>query len=420
MGPPRPDFTNDPALRSWVPVDEGSPFPVQNLPFGVFRHRRRVRAGVAIGDYVLDLARLQEDGLLGGIPLPRRAFDRDSLNGFLALGRPVWRAVRQRLCELLTESRWRPRVEPALLGMSEVELLLPVRPGDYVDFYASLYHASNMGRILRPQQDPLPPNWRWLPIGYHGRSATVVVSGTPVVRPRGQVSTPDGPVLTPTRMLDFELEVGFVTGPGNALGRPIPMEEAWDHIFGLLLVNDWSARDIQAWEYVPLGPFLGKSFATSVSPWLVTLEALAPFLVPLAPQEPAPLPHLADPEPLTYDVRLEVALVVGGREQVVSRTSLRHLYWSLAQMLAHATSNGALTRPGDLWATGTVSGPEPGSHGCLMELTWRGQRPLALGDGLQRSFLEDGDTVVMRGWCEGQGAVRIGLGEVRGTVLPAV
>ncbi len=420
MGPPRPDFTNDPALRSWVPVDEGSPFPVQNLPFGVFRHRRRVRAGVAIGDYVLDLARLQEDGLLGGIPLPRRAFDRDSLNGFLALGRPVWRAVRQRLCELLTESRWRPRVEPALLGMSEVELLLPVRPGDYVDFYASLYHASNMGRILRPQQDPLPPNWRWLPIGYHGRSATVVVSGTPVVRPRGQVSTPDGPVLTPTRMLDFELEVGFVTGPGNVLGRPIPVEEAWDHIFGLLLVNDWSARDIQAWEYVPLGPFLGKSFATSVSPWLVTLEALAPFLVPLAPQEPAPLPHLADPEPLTYDVRLEVALVVGGREQVVSRTSLRHLYWSLAQMLAHATSNGALTRPGDLWATGTVSGPEPGSYGCLMELTWRGQRPLALGDGLQRSFLEDGDTVVMRGWCEGQGAVRIGLGEVRGTVLPAV
>ncbi len=418
MGPPQPDFTNDVGLRSWVPVAEGSDFPVQNLPFGVFRHRRRARVGVAIGDYVLDLARLQEEGLLGGIPLPRRVFARNNLNRFLALGRSVWRAVRHRLCELLIENRWRSKVELALLPMAEVELLLPISPGDYVDFYASLHHATNMGRILRPNQEPLPPQWRWLPIGYHGRSATVVISGTPVVRPRGQVATANGPVLVPTRMLDFELEVGFVTGPGNALGEPIPVGEAWDHIFGLLLVNDWSARDIQAWEYVPLGPFLGKSFLTSVSPWVVTLEALAPFLVPLNPQDPPPLPHLADPRPLTYDVHLEVALSVGGQEQVITRTNLRHLYWSFPQMLAHATSNGALTRPGDLWATGTVSGPEPGSCGCLMELTWRGQRPLLLLDGSQRTFLEDGDTVIMRGWCEGEVQPRIGLGEVRGTVLP--
>jgi fumarylacetoacetase len=417
MGPPRPDATNDPGLRPWVPVPEGSDFPVQNLPFGVFRHRRRTRVGVAIGDYVLDVARLHEEGVLSGIPLPRRVFARDALNPFLALGRPVWRALRHRLCELLTEGRWRARVEPALLPREEVEILLPIRPGDYVDFYASLFHATNMGRILRPQQDPLPPNWRWMPIGYHGRSATVVVSGTPVRRPRGQVLTPEGPILAPTRMLDFEVEVGFVTGPGNRLGQAIPVGEAWDHIFGLLLVNDWSARDIQAWEYVPLGPFLGKSFATSVSPWVVTLEALAPFLAPLMPQEPPPLPHLADPTPFTYDLHLEVALIVGGREEVVARTNMRYLYWSLAQMVAHATSNGALMRPGDLWATGTVSGPEPSSYGCLMEATWRGQRPLTLGDGSQRSFLEDGDTVVMRGWCEG--GVRIGLGEVRGTVLPA-
>jgi fumarylacetoacetase len=418
MGPPRPDATNDPGLRPWVAVPLGSPFPVQNLPFGVFRYRRRARVGVAIGDHVLDMAYLQEEGLLAGIPLPRRIFARDSLNGFLALGRPIWRAVRHRLCELLTEERWRRQVEPALLPMSEVELMLPIQPGDYVDFYASLYHASNMGRILRPQQDPLPPNWRWLPIGYHGRSATVVVSGRPVRRPWGQVSTPSGPIARPTRMLDFELEVGFVTGRGNQLGSPIPVQEAWDHIFGLLLVNDWSARDIQAWEYVPLGPFLGKSFATSISPWLVTLEALAPFLVPMMPQDPPPLPYLAEPQPLTYDVQLEVALVVEGREEVISRTNMRYLYWSLAQMLAHATSNGALARPGDLWATGTISGPEPGTYGCLMELTWGGQRPLTLRDGSQRTFLEDGDTVVMRGWCEGEGGLRIGLGEVRATVLP--
>ncbi|MGH9053081.1 MAG: fumarylacetoacetase, partial [Acidimicrobiia bacterium] len=264
--------------------------------------------------------------------------------------------------------------------------------------------------------EPLLPNWRYLPVGYHGRSGTVVVSGTPVVRPCGQIKPDDGPpVYAPTRMLDVELEVGFILGMGSEAGEPIPIQRAWEHVFGVVLVNDWSARDIQSWEYVPLGPFLGKSFATSISPWVVTLDALEPYRVPAPAQQPEPLDYLVAEEDRGYDIHLEIVL----QDQVISRTNFRHLYWTMAQQLAHATANGARARTGDLYASGTISGPRPGSYGSLIELTRQGSEPLRLAGGAQRSFLEDGDAVVMRGWCEADGRPRIGLGEVRGTVLPA-
>ncbi|MFQ5947288.1 MAG: fumarylacetoacetase [Acidimicrobiia bacterium] len=426
------DATVDPGLTGWVTVPPGSDFPIQNLPYGVFcKEGERPRVGVAIGDQVLDLAAVAEAGLLSGLGLLDGVFDADALNGFLALGRSTWQATRRRVSELLStgntelgnDAALRDR---ALIPQWEVELLLPFRVGDYVDFYSSLEHAINMGRMLRPGGEPLSPNWRFLPVGYHGRAGSVVVSGMPVVRPSGQVQTGEEPPKhAPSGMLDIELEVGFVTGPGNAPGSRIPASQARDHIFGLVLVNDWSARDIQRWEYVPLGPFLGKSFATSVSPWVVTLDALAPYLVPGPEQDPSPLAYLSTDEDWAVDLELEVALLSGNMEEqgfdpdVISRTSFRGMYWTMAQQLAHATVNGTAVRPGDLYASGTVSGPDPGTYGSLIELTWSGTQPIRLSDGSRRTFLEDGDTVIMRGWCGGDGMPRIGFGEVRGTVLPA-
>ncbi len=390
---------------------EGSDFPIENLPYGVFRRAGEdPRVGVAIGEGVLDLAALESAGVLPD----RGVFAADSLNPFMSLGPPAWRAVRERLTELLLDER--EVVRRALVHLDEAELLLPIRVADYVDFYSSLEHATNMGRMFRPEAEPLLPNWRYLPVGYHGRSGTVVVSGTPVVRPCGQIKPDDGPpVYAPTRMLDVELEVGFILGMGSEAGEPIPIQRAWEHIFGVVLVNDWSARDIQSWEYVPLGPFLGKSFATSISPWVVTLDALEPYRVPAPAQQPEPLDYLVAEEDRGYDIHLEIVL----QDQVISRTNFRHLYWTMAQQLAHATANGARARTGDLYASGTISGPRPGSYGSLIELTRQGSEPLRLAGGAQRSFLEDGDAVVMRGWCEADGKPRIGLGEVRGTVLPA-
>jgi fumarylacetoacetase len=392
-------------------VPEGSDFPIENLPYGVFRRAGEdPRVGVAIGEGVLDLAALESAGLLPGGDV----FAADSLNPLMGLGPPAWRAVRERLTELLLDEG--EVVRRALVPPDEAELLLPIRVADYVDFYSSLEHATNMGRMFRPEGEPLLPNWRYLPVGYHGRSGTVVVSGTPVVRPFGQIKPDDGPpVYAPTRMLDVELEVGFIVGVGSEAGEPISIQRAWEHVFGVVLVNDWSARDIQSWEYVPLGPFLGKSFATSISPWVVTLDALEPYRVPGPAQQPEPLDYLAAEEDWGYDIHLEIVL----QDQVISRTNFRHLYWTMAQQLAHATANGARARTGDLYASGTISGPRPGSYGSLIELTWRGSEPLRLADGAQRNFLEDGDTVVMRGWCEAEGRPRIGFGEVRGTVLPA-
>jgi fumarylacetoacetase len=419
-------MTEAPAA-SWVPIPEGSDFPLDNLPYGVFRAAGEPRVGVAVGEHVLDLAEVAAAGLLAESGTDSEAlFRTDRLNPFLASGAATWTATRRRVTGLLSPAN-RELHDAGLAGralhrQADVDLLLPFQPGDYVDFYSSIEHATNLGRLFRPDSDPLLPNWRHLPVAYHGRSSTVVVSGTPIVRPCGQVKPPDAetPVLAPTRRLDIELEVGFVTGPSNAPGEPIPPRDAARHIFGLVLVNDWSARDIQAWEYQPLGPFLGKSFATSVSPWVVPLAALAPYFVPPPPQEPPVLGYLRADGDWALDLQLEVELTPhGGTAETISRTSFRHMYWTMPQQLAHVTVNGTQIRPGDLYASGTVSGAERGSEGSLIELTRGGREPLRLQGGVTRTFLEDGDRVTLRGWCGGDGRPRVGFGEVTGTVQPA-
>lgn len=372
--------------------------------------------GVAVGEHIVDLALLAREGLLDGAP--PEDFEQPSLNALMARGPGHWRRLRQGLRQVL-------RAEipsQALVPMAGAHLFSPIQVADFVDFYASIHHARNVGTMFRGPENALPPNWRYLPIGYHGRSSTVLVSGTDFRRPRGQTRPDPGapPVFGPSLQLDFELEVGFVVGCGNE-GQPLSAAEAEERIFGLVLLNDWSARDIQRWEYVPLGPFLGKSFATSISPWVVPLEALEPFRVEGPVQEPAVLPYLRHSGATAFDVALEAWLLPagGGPPVRLCATNLRHLYWSMGQMLAHLTSNGTILRPGDLCGTGTISGPEPGSWGSLLELTWNGSRPLELPDGSRRTFLEDGDTVILRGMAERDGR-RLSLGEVRGKVLPAL
>ena len=415
---------------SGIPVPEGSDFSLANLPFGVFSRGDLPRVGVAVGASVLDLAALAAAGVFDDLTAEARPlFSAPSLNGFLGAGGEVWSGVRARLQELVVDGArvLRGEAEPILHPLEAVELHLPVDVGDYVDFYSSIEHATNLGRILRPGSEPLLPNWRHLPVGYHGRSQTIVVSGTPIRRPLGQRRGAEGgaPLFGPSTMLDIELEVGFVTGPGNELGSPIDIADATEHIFGLVLVNDWSARDIQGWEYQPLGPFLGKSFATTISPWVVPLQALEPYRVAGPAQDPPVLGYLRTNEAWNLDLNLEVGLATGEMTQyghdpaIISRTSFANMYWNMAQQLAHTTINGATVRPGDLYASGTVSGATPDSRGSLIELTWRGAEPLTLPDGSSRAFLEDGDTVVLRGWC-GEGDTRVGFGECRGTVLPAV
>lgn len=432
------DATHDPQLRSWVASanQPDSDFPIQNLPLGVFqRGNEPARIGVAIGDQILDLAACRRQGLLHDLPSElQAALDDATLNRLLALGRPAWRQLRQRLSALLRhDSPAQALATTILTPQAEAELLLPATIGDYTDFYASIVHATNVGSMFRPD-NPLLPNYKYVPIGYHGRASSIVVSGTPVRRPNGQTKEPQAaqPQFGPSRRLDYELELGMLIGPGNALGVPIPIAEAEQHIFGVCLVNDWSARDIQTWEYQPLGPFLAKSFATSISPWIVTLEALAPFRVPAYPRpegDPAPLPYLLDPADQAgggIDLTLEVWLTSqqmraqGIAPLRLSRGSFREMYWTLAQLVAHHTSNGCNLRPGDLLASGTVSGPAREARGCLLELTWRGEEPISLPTGEQRRFLEDGDEVILRGWCARPGFRRIGLGECRGVILPAL
>ncbi|WP_405733315.1 fumarylacetoacetase [Streptomyces sp. NBC_01537] len=400
------------ALRSWLDdVPEDSPFGISNLPYGVFTTAdapQRRRIGVAIGPYVLDAGTVH--------PL----LDAPVLNPLLAAGRPAWTEVRARLTGLLTDEAHRAAVEPLLLRRDEVTLHLPFEVADYVDFYASEHHAANLGRIFRPGSEPLTPNWKHLPIGYHGRAGTVVVSGTPVTRPCGQRKAPaeDAPAFGPSRRLDIEAEVGFVVGGPTAMGEPVPLEEADDHVFGVCLVNDWSARDLQAWEYVPLGPFLGKSFATSVSPWIVPLDALRSARVAPPPRDTGLLPYLADRDP-AGPAGLDISLEVRLNGAVISRPPFAAMYWTYAQMLAHMTANGASLRAGDLFASGTVSGPDPGTRGALIELTWNGEQPIVLPDGTTRAFLEDGDEVAITATAPGPGGTRIGFGEVAGRVRPA-
>ncbi len=433
------DHTHDPLLRSWIESANasGHSFPIQNLPFGVYRRRgsgERPRVGVAIGDRVLDVIACRRAAFFSAAA---EVCDGPNLNRLLAAGRETWTALRFELSRILQDGSprardMRERERDFLLPMSEAELLLPAEIGDYTDFYASVHHATNVGRMFRPD-NPLLPNYKHVPIGYHGRASSIVASGMPVRRPNGQTKAPtaEAPSFGPSRMLDYELEVGALIGPGNRLGDPIGIADAEDHLFGVVLVNDWSARDIQGWEYQPLGPFLAKNFATSISPWVVTLDALTPYRVPAAPRpegDPAPLPYLADAGNLArggIDLTLEVwlrtaaARARGEEGTLLSRGNFAGMYWTLGQMLAHHASNGCNLRPGDLIASGTVSGPERESRGCLLELTSRGAEPLSLPGGETRKFLEDGDEVILRGYCGGHGAVRIGLGECRGLVEPA-
>jgi fumarylacetoacetase len=412
-----------PNLRSWVDSanDPATDFPIQNLPFGVFRRkgsREQPRGGVAIGDQILDLAAL---GLKTG----------PNLNGIAAAGRREWRALRRRISAVLSDPEKKKSFERHLVPQSKAELFLPVEVGDYSDFYAGIHHATAVGRIFRPD-NPLLPNYHWVPIGYHGRASSVVASGTPVTRPKGQTRAPDAPApaFGPSRRLDFELELGFVIGPGNRLGKPVPIAKALDHVFGVVLLNDWSARDIQAWEYQPLGPFLAKSFATTISPWIVTMEALAPFrcaAFPRSADQPVPLPYLldeADQRLGGYDIGMEMQLRTAKMRaaklpaQSLSRSNFRHAFWTVAQMVAHQTSNGCNLRPGDLLGSGTISGPAPDALGSLLEITQGGKTPIALPSGESRLFLEDGDEVILRGRCEREGFASIGFGEAAGIIRP--
>jgi fumarylacetoacetase len=394
---------------SWMPVPEGSPFGPDNLPLGVFRYAgEEPRIGAAIGDFVIDLAPVASAQMLDGA----QQFNQPTLNDFLARGRPAWHATREWLLELVGNPAERDTVEPHLIQVSEVTMQLPLEVADYVDFYASEHHATNLGRLFRPDSPPLLPNWKHLPVGYHGRSGTIVASGTDIVRPCGQRRGDSGPIFGPSQRLDIEVELGYVVGTGSTLGKPVPVEDFADHVYGLVLVNDWSARDLQAWEYVPLGPFLGKSFATSISPWVVSLEALA--VVPLGPQDPPVLPYLAGSELPNYDITFEVYW----NGELVSRPAYATTYWSPAQMLAHMTVNGASLRTGDLFASGTISGPQPDQRGSFIELTWGGAEPVTIA-GARRTFLEDGDEVTIRAWATTPTGNRLGLGEVTGRILPA-
>ncbi|MER3522730.1 MAG: fumarylacetoacetase [Ignavibacteria bacterium] len=432
------DSTHDPALQSWLDSANrpGTDFPIQNLPFGVFRRRSSglSRVGVAIGDAIVDVTAARNEGLFSGLAEEAaEACSDETLNRFLALGKRHWLALRRRLSQLLSESAERSKMERCLVAMSDVEMQLAVAIGDYSDFYASVHHATNVGSMFRPD-NPLLPNYKYVPIGYHGRASSIVVSGTAIRRPVGQTKSDADPAPTfgPTTQLDYEAEIGFFVGRGNALGKPIPLTTAEDHIFGLCLVNDWSARDIQRWEYQPLGPFLSKSFATSISPWIVTLEALEPYRCPAYARpssDPMPLPYLDAAANVIrggIDVTLEVWLSSermrreGVPPLMVSRGNFREMYWTIAQMLTHHASNGCNLRPGDLLASGTVSGPTKESRGCLLERTWRGTEPLQLPTGEIRIFLEDGDEVTMRAYCERRDrSVRIGFGECTGIVLPS-
>lgn len=410
----------------WLSIPPQSDFSLHNLPFGIFRPdgSGSPRAGIAIGDHIVDLAAAAQEGMFGKRRFFKKILEQDTLNAFMALGKPVTNRVRRRVQEWLSTPEAPDNAARLLHDRHRAQMLLPIQVGNYTDFYSSIEHATNAGKMFRPD-NPLLPNWRWLPVGYHGRASSVVVSGTPIRRPSGQILLPGAPPDTPayaaSRQMDFELEVAFVVGKPTALGEPIPIERADDHIFGLVLFNDWSARDIQRWEYVPLGPFLGKNFGSSVSPWIVPLEALKPFRVKGPKQMPTPLEYLRQRGLQNYDIELEVALTSpkSNTETVISRSNFKYLYWSMAQQLAHHTVNGCNVQVGDLLASGTISGPDAGSYGSMLELSWGGKQPLTMADGGTRTFLEDGDTVTMRGWCQREG-MRVGFGEVSGTLLPAV
>ncbi|CAM6099498.1 unnamed protein product [Calypogeia fissa] len=424
-----------PLLTSFVEVAPDSDFPIQNLPYGIFRPtpEEQPRPGVAIGDYVLDLSAISRAGLFDGPLLSKSSknlgtdvFAQTSLNAFMALGRPAWKEARATIQKLLSadEPTLRDHVDlkaQALVPMSRVKMELPAVIGDYTDFYSSKEHATNVGIMFRGKENALPVNWLHLPVAYHGRSSSVAVSGSEIVRPRGQTTPgPDGvPVFKPSQLFDFELEVAVFVGPETKLGTPVSVDTALDHVFGLVLMNDWSARDIQKWEYVPLGPFLGKNFGTTISPWIVTLEALEPFIIEAPHQEPAPLPYLQDSRKMSYDIPLQVAIKPEGEEESpVCKSNFKYLYWTIAQQVAHHTVNGCNLRPGDLLGSGTISGPDPTTYGSMLELSWSGSKQVPLKNGVTRKFIQDGDEVTITASCQGDG-FRVGFGSCASKVLPA-
>ncbi|MBE0647413.1 MAG: fumarylacetoacetase [Bacteroidales bacterium] len=419
--------TNNPSLSSWLPVPPGSDFPIQNIPFGIILTKDlSPRAASRIGDTVIDLYSLAALGYFHDFHIEPDVFLSSSLNNFISLGKPTWRAVRNRLSELFEarNSFLRDRVKDhstILVDIQDVEMLLPVKVGDYTDFYSSIEHATNVGIMFRDPANALLPNWKHIPVGYHGRSSSIVVSGTPVHRPKGQTKADDAelPEFGPSKQVDFELEMAFIAGKSTSLGESVPVRDAEEYIFGLVLFNDLSARDIQKWEYVPLGPFLGKNFGSVASPWVVTLDALEPFRVQGPKQEPAVLPYLQTSGERNLNIQLDVLIrPEGGAEHLVSHSNFKFMYWNMAQQLAHQTVNGCNINVGDMYASGTISGPTPDSFGSMMEIAWKGTKPVGMPDGSERKFIHDNDTVIMRGYAEREG-LRIGFGEVTTRILPA-
>ena len=418
---------NNPNRKSWLDVEKDSDFPIQNIPFGVFLTKDDITTiGTRIGNYAIDLAALQQLGYFEGIPLTDDIFMQDSLNDFIADGRTTWRLVRNRIADIFDKENSKLKKNKAerevvIFNIDDIEMLLPVVIGDYTDFYSSKDHATNVGTMFRDPENALLPNWVHIPVGYHGRSSSIVVSGTKIRRPLGQ-TMPQGatqPVFGPCKLLDFEVEMGFITTDANKLGKAVPIEEARNHIFGMVLLNDWSARDIQKWEYVPLGPFLAKNFASTISAWIVTLDALEPFKVAGPEQDPQPLPYLQDFGLTSYDIAIQTSIKPKKEDEtIISNTNFKNLYWSISQQLAHQTVNGCNVRSGDLYGSGTISGKEKTSYGSMLELTWKGTEPIKMSDGSERKFIHDGDTVIMRGYCKNE-QVRIGFGECIGKVKKA-
>ena len=421
-----PITANDPSRKSWLEVNKNSDFPIQNIPFGVFLTKDDVvTIGTRIGDFAIDLGALQQLNYFEGIELTDDMFMQDTLNDFISDGKKTWRLVRNRIAEIFDETNSQLRDhekhrETVIFNIDEVEMQLPVLIGDYTDFYSSREHATNVGKMFRDPENALLPNWLHIPVGYHGRSSTIIPSGIPVHRPMGQ-TLPNGemtPVFGPSRLVDFELETAFITTDANIMGENIPVHEAEDYIFGMVLLNDWSARDIQKWEYVPLGPFLAKNFASSISPWIVTLDALEPFRAKGPKQDPMPLPYLQEKGKKTFDINLEVYLQPeNGEQNLISKSNFKYMYWSMSQQLAHHASNGCRINSGDMMGSGTISGTAQDSFGSMLELTWGGKNPLQLSDGTERKFINDNDTVIMKGYCENK-EIRIGFGEVCSKLLP--
>ena len=421
-----PLATNNPKRKSWLTVPKDSDFPIQNIPFGVFLTKEDViTIGTRIGDYAIDLGALQQLNYFEGIELTDDMFMQDTLNDFISDGKKTWRLVRNRISDIFEHSNplLRDNQEHrdiVIFKMEDVEMQLPVLIGDYTDFYSSKEHATNVGKMFRDPANALLPNWLHIPVGYHGRSSTIVPSGIPVHRPMGQ-TLPNGestPVFGPSRSIDFELETAFITTDANIMGENIPINEAEDYIFGMVLLNDWSARDIQKWEYVPLGPFLAKNFASSISPWIVTMDALEPFRAKGPIQEPTPLPYLQQKGKHTFDINLEVYIEPENTEaSLVSKSNFKYMYWSMSQQLAHHTSNGCRINSGDMMGSGTISGPTPDSYGSMLELTWGGKNPIKMNDGSESKFINDNDSVTIKGYCQNS-SVRIGFGEVCNKLLP--